>query len=161
MLASFPTSTFPQGVSVRKIVASTAATAAFLLFAGCKSAPAVGDAGAPSAQGAVQEFLAAAHGGDMRTMASLFGTASGPITQRDDANSVEKRMRALQCYLTHDSARVLDDLPATSGSSRNVEVELRQRNLVRRTTFSAVPGPHGRWFVESFDINTVTDLCHP
>jgi hypothetical protein len=160
MLASFPASTFPQGVSVRKIVASTAATAAFLLFA-CKTAPAVGGAGAPSAQGAVEGFLAAAHGGDMRTMASLFGTSSGPITQRDDVNSVEKRMRALQCYLTHDSARVLDDLPATAGSGRNVEVELRQRSLIRRTTFSVVPGPHSRWFVTSFDINTVTDLCHP
>jgi hypothetical protein len=40
-------------------------------------------------------------------------------------------------------------------------VELRQGNLTRRTTFSAVPGPHDRWFVESFDISAVTDLCHP
>jgi hypothetical protein len=147
-------------VSVRKIVASTAATAAFLL-SGCRSAPAVGSAGAPSSQGAVQEFLAAAHGGDVRTMASLFGTSSGPITQRDDANSVEKRMRALQCYLTHDVATVVEDRPAMSGPARQVVVELRQRNLVRRTTFSAVPGPHDRWFVESFDISAVTDLCHP
>jgi hypothetical protein len=160
MLASFPTSTFPQGVSVRKIVAPTAATAAFLLFA-CKSVPTVGGAGAPSAQAAVQEFLAAAHSGDVRTMATLFGTTSGPITQRDDANSVEKRMRALQCYLTHDSANVLDDRPATSGPGRQLDVELRQRSAVRRTTFAAVPGPHDRWFVSSFDISTVADLCHP
>jgi hypothetical protein len=109
----------------------------------------------------VEQFLAAAHGGDLRTMASLFGTSAGPITQREDANAVEKRMRALQCYLTHDSARVVDDLPAASGPGREVEVELRQSSVIRRTTFSAVPGPHDRWFVSSFDINRVTDLCHP
>ena len=145
---------------MRKIVASTAATAAFLLSA-CQSAPAVGSAGAPGATGAVQEFLAAAHGGDVRTMASLFGTSSGSITQRDDPNSVEKRMRALQCYVTHDAAKVLEDRPAASGPGRQVVVELRQGNLTRRTTFSTVPGPHDRWFVESFDIAAVTDLCHP
>ena len=143
-----------------KIVASVAATAAILLAA-CRTAPAVAGAGAPSATGAVQEFLAAAHAGDMRTMASLFGTSSGPISSRDDANSVEKRMHALQCYLTHDSAQVVDDRPGNTGPGRQLEVELRQRGLVRRTTFTAVPGPHDRWYVESFDIAKVTDLCHP
>ena len=146
---------------MRKIVVSLAATAAAFLLPACRSAPTVGSAGAPSAQGAVQEFLAAAHGGDVRTMAALFGTSGGPITARDDANSVEKRMRTLQCYLTHDSASVLDDRPATSGAARQLVVELHQRNLVRRTTFTAVPGPHDRWYVESFDINAVSDLCHP
>jgi hypothetical protein len=147
-------------VSVRKIVGSITTAAAAILLAGCRTAPAAGDAGAPSATGAVQEFLAAAHAGDVHAMASLFGTSGGPIAQRDDANTVEKRMRALQCYLTHDSASVLDDRPGT-GKDRQLTVELHQRNLVRRTTFTAVPGPRHRWYVESFDITQVTDLCHP
>jgi len=147
---------------VRKIVVSfVAVLAASLSLASCRSAPAGGPgAGAPSAAAAVQEFLAAAHAGDVRTMGTLFGTASGPVSGRDQPNDVEKRMRVLQCYLTHDVARVLDDLPGLK-SERRLEVELRQGNLVRRTVFSAVPGPHQRWFVESFDIQALADLCHP
>jgi hypothetical protein len=151
-------------VSVRKIVAPIAATAAAILLSAvgaCRTTSQLGGAGAPSAMGAVQQFLAAAHAGDMRTMASLFGTSSGSVAQRDDANTVEKRMRALQCYLTHDSSSVVDDSPGASGPGRILTVELKQRSLVRRTTFNAVPGPHDRWFVESFDITKVTDLCHP
>jgi len=32
---------------------------------------------------------------------------------------------------------------------------------VRRTSFVAVPGSGERWYVESFDINAVADLCRP
>ena len=129
-------------------------------LAGCRTAPSAEGAGAPSALGAVREFLAAAHNGDVHAMGLLFGTTNGSIAQRDDANTVEKRMRAVQCYLTHDSASVLDDRPGT-GKGRQLIVELHQRNVARQTTFTAVPGPHDRWFVESFDISRVTDLCHP
>jgi hypothetical protein len=142
-------------------VAALALWAVGIVLAGCRSAqPAGGAGGALSATAAVQEFLAAAHGGSVQTMASLFGTANGAIAQRDSPNDVEKRMRTLQCYLTHDSARVLDDAPGL-GAERRVTVELRQRNLQRRTTFTSIMGPHQRWYVESFDISAVTDLCHP
>ena len=148
---------------MRKIVAlAAAAVAASLMILGCRSAaPAGGQAGALSAQAAVQEFLAAAHGGDVRTMASLFGTTNGSITQRDAPNDVEKRMRTLQCFLTHDSARIVDDLPGTGAKTRQLTVELRKGTLARQTSFTAVPGPHDRWFVENFDINAVRDLCRP
>ena len=150
---------------MRKIVAPLAAVLVALGALGAEGCRSAGggsaDGGAVSSTGAVQEFLAAARGGDVRTMATLFGTSNGSINAREDANDVEKRMRSLQCYLTHDAARVTDDLPAPSGAGRRVTVELRQRNLTRRTDFTVVPGPHRRWFVESFDIQAVADLCHP
>jgi hypothetical protein len=69
-------------------------------------------------------------------------------------------MRALACYLEHETARVVEDLPALAGG-RVVTVEVRQRELVRRPRFTAVAGPRGRWFVESFDIDAVADFCRP
>jgi hypothetical protein len=137
-----------------------AALAAVLLLAGCRSAPAGVPQGALSAPAAVQEFLAAAHEGRWQMMAALFGTANGSVMRRDPPNDVEKRMKALQCYLTHEEARLLDDQPG-QGAKRAIAVELRRQALVRRTTFTAVPGPGDRWYVEAFDIQPLTDLCRP
>ncbi len=145
---------------MRKIVAHMMIAAMAALAASCRSAPAGSAAGALTASAAVQQFLAAAQASNVTAMSQLFGTASGPITTRESANDVEKRMRALQCYLTHDSARLVDDLPGT-GATRNVTVELTSRTLTRRTVFTTVPGPRQRWFVSAFDIQRLTDLCRP
>jgi hypothetical protein len=123
---------------------------------------AVGDAGGASATAAVTQFLSAARGTDVRAMGLLFGTAAGPVAARDGATDVEKRMRALACYLAHDQARVVDDLPAVGGGARRVlTVALRQRELARETRFTAVPGPGGRWYVEAFDVERLSDFCRP
>lgn len=146
---------------MRKIVVSAAAAVAVLLGqTACRSMPSgSASGGAPSAAGAVDGFLAAAHSGNMVAMASLFGTAKGSISERDRANDVEKRMRALQCYLTHDTARIVEDSPGLN-NGRVLSVELKQRDRTRKTQFNAIEGPHQRWYVSSFDINAVADLCH-
>jgi hypothetical protein len=156
---------------VRKIVGSVLVVVAAVGLPGCRSAaPAVVRSsatgavvtadGATNAAGAITAFLEAARVPEVGTMARLFGTANGPITEREGSAEVEKRMRALACYLTHDSARLVEDLPGV-GSGRAVTVELRQRELTRRARFTTVPGPRGRWFVESFDINALADFCRP
>jgi hypothetical protein len=120
------------------------------------------DAGAASASAAVTEFVGAARSNDARTMALLFGTAAGPVAGRDAPPDVEKRMRALACYLAHDQARVIDDLPAVgAGARRLVNVALRQRELARDVRFTVVPTAGGRWLVESFDIERLADFCRP
>ncbi len=155
---------------MRKIVALGTAVAAHVWGAGCGPARAggggavvapSGDVGALSAPQAVERFVQAARATDVRAMGALFGTSAGPVAARDPATDVEKRMRALACYLRHDAARLVEDMPAVTGAGRSVTMELRQRELVRRPRFAAVPGPRGRWFVESFDINAVSDFCRP
>jgi len=95
-------------------------------------------------------------------MSGYFGTRAGPTTTRDPGPDVEKRMIALACYLQHDAARVLGDVPGVADAGdRTVTVELRQRELVRQTRFTVVPGPGSRWFVQAFDIDAVSDLCRP
>jgi hypothetical protein len=129
---------------------------------GARPSAAPADAGAASATAAVTGFVAAARVNDVRTMGLLFGTAAGPVSARDAAGDVEKRMRALACYLAHDAARVTDDLPAVAaGERRLVTVAIRQRELARETRFTVVPNARGRWFVESFDVERLSDFCRP
>jgi hypothetical protein len=118
------------------------------------------ETGGVDAVGAVERFLTAARSGDIQTMGRVFGTSSGAIAGRDPADAVEKRKRALQCYLTHDASRVVGT-QLGSGSGQVLTVELKQRELTRTTRFTVVPGPQRRWYVESFDINAVSDLCRP
>ncbi|MGZ8379586.1 MAG: hypothetical protein ACXW05_14980 [Gemmatirosa sp.] len=153
---------------MRKIVGSALVVVATLVLPACRSAaPIQGSTpvaqagpGAGTPSGAIEGFLQAASANDPNAMARLFGTAGGPITEREGSEAVEKRMRALACYLTHDGSRIVDNLPGV-GAGRAITVELKQRELTRRTRFSVVPGPGGRWFVEQFDINSLSDFCRP
>ena len=143
---------------MRKIslVASVALMA--LSPAACRTAPRGGmAAGAPAPIDAVQRFVGAARAADARTMMTLWGTTKGSVGGDAD---VEKRMIIFQCFLGHDAARVVSDVPGM-GASRAVTVELRQGELTRQTRFNAIEGPGRRWFVESFDIKAVTDFCRP
>jgi hypothetical protein len=158
-------STSLGGKTVRKILAALALVAT----AACRTAApgSVGrggatgaDTGGPDAPGAVERFLTAARSGDIRTMGQVFGTSNGAISGRDAAADVEKRMRALQCYLMHDGSRVVGT-QLGSGSSQILTVELKQRELTRQARFTAVAGPQRRWYVESFDINALTEFCRP
>ena len=139
-------------ISLLALAALVAATPA------CRSA-AVGGiaAGAPAPSDAVQRFVGAARAQDTRSMLALWGTSKGTVS---DANDAEKRMIIFQCFLGHESARLVSDVPSM-GAGRAVSMELRQGAITRQTKFTAVQGPGGRWFVESFDINALTDLCRP
>jgi hypothetical protein len=105
----------------------------------------------------VQRFVGAARALDTRTMLTLWGTSKGAVGTGEE---VEKRMVIFQCFLGHDTARVVSDVPGM-GAGRAVTVELRQGQFTRETRFTSIQGPGGRWFVESFDINAVRDLCRP
>ena len=145
---------------MRKILAAMALVA----LAACRTAAPGGAAGAdtggPDAAGAVERFLTAARAGDVATMGRVFGTSAGAVAGRDPVEQVEKRMRALQCYLTHDRSRILGT-QLGNGASQILTVELKQRELVRQTRFTVVPGPQRRWYVESFDINAIAEFCRP
>ena len=157
---------------MRKIVGSAlAALVTMTVVAACRSPATPAPAGSPGAVAgtasgastatmAVEGFLQAARTTDVRGMAQLFGTAEGSIAGRQPDADVEKRMRALACYLTHDGARLIDDVPGV-GRGRLVTMELRQRELSARPRFTVVSAGNGRWFVESFDINALSDFCRP
>ena len=144
---------------MRKILAPVALALAFAA-AGCSSARGSSSTGMATSVGAVERFLGAARAKDARAMSEVWGTTDGPMRDRVSEAETEKRMIVIQCFLSHDQSRVTGEQSA-SGNGRQVSVELRKAELVRQTRFTAVQGPGSRWYVESFDIEAVRDLCRP
>ena len=55
--------------------------------------------------------------------------------------------------------QTIADLRVNAHASREVSVELKKGNLIRTSTFYAVRGPGGRWYVDNMDIAAVRDFC--
>jgi hypothetical protein len=91
-------------------------------------------------------------------MAGVWGTKDGPALATLPRDEWEKReLINIRC-LTHDTYDIISDAPATGGK-RAFAVMLRRRDQARTTNFYAVPGPGGRWYVESFDPEPLQDFC--
>ena len=137
--------------------------AGLLLLAACSSAtqkmgPTGQVTGASSAQLAVDAFLKAVNLKDLQAMSTVFGTKDGPARETMDRTELEKREVILACYFAHDSARTLGEAGGTGGH-REIRIELKKGNLIRETTFYAIKGPGGRWYVDNMDIASVRDFC--
>jgi hypothetical protein len=143
-------------VSLRKV-------AGLFLLASCSSATQkMGSngqiTGAPSAQLAVDQFLKAVNAKDLQAMSTIFGTKDGPARETMDRTELEKREVILACYFNNDSYRTLGETGGAQGH-REIKVELKKGNLARETTFYAIKGPGGRWYIDNMDIAAVRDFC--
>jgi hypothetical protein len=107
--------------------------------------------GAPSAQLAVDQFLKAVNAKDLQAMSTVFGTKDGPARETMDRTELEKREVILACYFNNDSYRTLGEMGGSQGH-REIKVELRKGNLTRETTFYAIRGPGGRWYIDNMDM---------
>src|ERR1700674_127351 len=114
--------------------------------------------GAASAQLAVDQFLQAVNAKDLQAMSTVFGTKDGPARETMDRTELEKREVILACYFNHDTARILGEQGGLQGH-REIRVQLNKGNLSRETTFYAIKGPGGRWYVDNMDIAAVRDFC--
>jgi hypothetical protein len=145
---------------------------ALVLGAACRSAspqsePAVRPAGAPFASGsggatspraAVAAFMAAAKNEDLQAMALVWGTAAGPARNLIPREELEKRELIMICFLRHDSYQMISDGGSTAGQ-RRIEVAVEQGTLRRATAFTVVPGADGRWYVQTFDMEPLREIC--
>ncbi|HUR91744.1 MAG TPA: hypothetical protein VMY38_03635 [Gemmatimonadaceae bacterium] len=123
-----------------------------------------GASGALAPRLAVVAFLDAVRVEDIQAMGALFGTSRGALrdaistSDRAAANQLEQRLIIMQCYLAHDSYRILGESPG-EGSSRMVRVELTRGTMKRQPALFAIPGPGGRWYVENVELAAVRDFC--
>jgi hypothetical protein len=145
---------------------------ALILVAACHSAasqqpPAVRPAGAPfasgsggatSARAAVAAFMTAARNEDLQAMALVWGTAAGPARNIIPREELEKRELIMICFLRHDRYEMISDVGSTAGQ-RRIEVAVEQGTLRRTTAFTVVPAADGRWYVQTFEIEALRDLC--
>ena len=114
--------------------------------------------GAASPRAAVDAFLGAVKSQDLQAMSVIWGRDKGPARDAIERNELEKRELIMQCYLTHDSYRVLSDLTGEKGK-RVFRVALTKGQLTRETNFTTVRGPAERWYVEEVDLAATADLC--
>ncbi|MEP6729386.1 MAG: hypothetical protein ABJE10_02055 [bacterium] len=124
-------------------------------------APATGSsaAGAPSARLALDGFLAAVRAQDLQAMSSVWGDKNGPVRDakvmtRDDME--QRELYLIRC-LKHDSFRVLGDSPAMD-NERVMRVELVRGTVIKATDFFLARGGD-RWYVRTFALDPVKDLC--
>jgi hypothetical protein len=148
---------------VENSIVSFRIVAGLFFLAACSSATQRGSnngqlTGAASAQLAVDQFLGSVRARDLQAMSTVFGTSNGPARETMDRTELEKREVILTCYFTNDSYRILGDRSG-SGGHREIPVELKKGNLTRQTTFYAIQGPGGRWYVDNMDIAAVRDFC--
>ena len=123
-------------------------------------APAGSATGGADARGAVLAFLDAGKNGDLQALSAVWGSTAGSVrdTGTIPRDEMEKRELVMLCYLAHDTHQIVSDAPAAN-NERVVAAQLRHGSLTRTANFYAVAGPNGRWYVRSFDMEPLTDLC--
>jgi hypothetical protein len=114
--------------------------------------------GAVAPRLAVDAFLDAVRTEDLQAMGAIWGTSRGPARETIERTELEKRAIILQCYLQHDSYRVLGEVPGEAGR-RVVRVEITRGRDTRQPSLHTVQGPRGRWYVENVDLAAVRDFC--
>ena len=116
--------------------------------------------GGSSARSAVLAFLDAGKSQDLQALAAAWGSTDGSVRDTGGIphDEMEKRELVMMCYLSHDSHTILSDAQAAN-NERVLNVQLKRGTLTRTANFYAVPGPAGRWYVRSFDMEALTDLC--
>lgn len=114
--------------------------------------------GAAAPRLAVDAFLDAVRTEDLQAMGATWGTSQGPARETIERTELEKRVIILQCYLQHDSYRVLGEFPGEAGR-RVVRVEIARGRDRRQPALYTVQGPRGRWYVENVELAAVRDFC--
>jgi hypothetical protein len=136
--------------------------ALMLVLGACKSGGSrtpAGQVGADGPRQAAAQFMASIKAEDVQATSIIWGSVKGParelITNRGD---LEKRILVMQCNLSHDSYRIISELPG-EGSKRNMRLEIRRGPLTAQTTMTATPGPNQRWYIENTDLTPMRGFC--
>lgn len=136
-----------------------AAAAGLALLVACAPPPPGGQlAGAPTPRLAVEQFLNAARAGDIQAMTAVWGTSRGPARETMERTELERRAIILQCFVTHDSFRIVSEAPS-DGGRRVFIVSLIRGTRNRQTSFFTIAGPGQRWYVERVDLAAIRDFC--
>lgn len=122
--------------------------------------PLDGQAGAESGRAAVEAMLKAVRGQDLRGMSAVWGNDKGPTADRIKRDELEKRLIVMQCLLSHDKWDFAEDRARlVTGGRQEWIVNLQQKQMTGRTTFTVVEGQGKRWFVEDIAVGNLKEFC--
>lgn len=105
----------------------------------------------------VERFLQAVNARDYESMASLFGTAEGPI--QGERMDLEVRMDLMAQVLTHEDYRVASQtaVPGRATPTTRVGVDLTiGGRFIPNVEFLVVRSQGDRWLIEQVDLEAVT-----
>jgi len=108
---------------------------------------------------AVERFLQAVNSQDLTTMGRLFGTANGPIIDRDPRAEVEKRMFAIASILQHsdysiEGERIVPGRPDATQLIVRMSVDEGRRQVP--VAYTLVRSKRGAWLIEVIDLEAIT-----
>jgi hypothetical protein len=135
-----------------------------LALTACKTAapmppgPSGNTTGAATPRGAVELFLRAVKAQDLQAMSVVWGGHDGLARDVLPRDQVEKRELIMQCYFGHDNFRIVSS-SRPRRDEETFQVALTKGTLTRTTTFTAMQGPSGRWYVGDADLGPTKDLC--
>lgn len=151
--------TFSAMACTKKVV-ETSITPAPNSKASAQLAQPLGQVGSPSARGAVESFLTAVKGQDLRGMSAMWGNEKGPTADRINREELEKRLIVIQCMLSHEQWEFAEDRARlVTGGRQEHMVTLQQKSQKATTKLTTVVGQGGRWFVEDIDLNPMKEFC--
>jgi hypothetical protein len=107
----------------------------------------------------VERFMRLIAAKDYLGMGRLFGTAEGPITNRDPQQQVERRMYAIATILANDRFVINGTGQAIPGRGPEVAqltVRITQGRETRDVPFVVVRAGTGGYLVEQVDLQAVT-----
>jgi hypothetical protein len=133
--------------------------AGLALLVACAPPPPGGQlTGAQTPRLAVEQFLRAARAEDIQAMGVVWGSSRGPARDTMERTELERRGIILQCFVAHDSFRVVGETPG-EGGRRVFGVVLVRGARSRQTSLYTIAGPGGRWYVENVDLASIRDFC--
>ncbi|MBL0172206.1 MAG: hypothetical protein IPP90_16070 [Gemmatimonadaceae bacterium] len=144
----------------KKVVDTTISPAPGAATSAQLAIPLDGPAGATSARGAVEAFLTAVRAQDLRGMSAVWGNDKEPTAAHVKRDELEKRLIVMQCMLSHDKWQFAEDnARLVTGGRQEYIVNLQQKQLKGRTSFTTVVGQGGRWFIEDIKLDGVKEFC--
>ena len=121
--------------------------------------PGVAPAPAAAPIEVVERFMRLLAAKDYLGMGHLFGTAEGPITNRDPQQQVERRMYAIATILANDRFVINgagQSIPGRGPEVTQLTVRITQGGETRDVPFVVVRAHAGGYLVEQVDLQAVT-----
>ncbi len=138
-----------------------------VLLAACHSSPpgtssspvlSGNQTGAADAVSAVRGFMTAAKQQDLQAMGAIWGGPDGPARDALPRDELEKRELIMMMCLRHDRYDIVGEAP-NPGGNRAIVVNLTFGTISQSSNFEVVRGPADRWFVKSFDLQALQQIC--
>jgi hypothetical protein len=141
------------------VVRSAGLLLGMAVFSACAgSAPRAGVDASLAPAMTIERFLSAANQNDLDTMASLFGTRSGPVSRTWSRKEVDERMLLLANVLRHTDYSIMGEQIVAGRRDEATQLNVRMviNGATHQVPFIMVRTDNQNWLIENIGIDQVT-----